>query len=62
MYFIGVDHHKQASVMTIVDKDGRELKHGRVLNLREKVKRFLEGYHPFTAVLAFGCGDGQFVP
>lgn len=54
MYFIGVDHHKQASVMTIVDKDGRELKNGRVLNLREGVKRFLEGYHPFTAVLEAG--------
>lgn len=54
MYFIGIDHHKQASVMTIVDKDGQELKNGRVLNLREGVKRFLEGYHPFTAVLEAG--------
>jgi transposase len=54
MYFIGIDHHKQASVMTIVDKDGQELKNGRVLNLRERVKRFLEGYHPFTAVLEAG--------
>ena len=54
MYFIGVDHHKQASVMTILDEDGQELKNGRVINLREKVKRFLEGYHPFTAVLEAG--------
>jgi len=30
MYFIGVDHHKQVSVMTVLDEDGRELKNGRV--------------------------------
>jgi transposase len=54
MYFIGVDHHKQASVMTVLDEDGRELKNGRVFNLREKVERFLEGCHPFTAVLEAG--------
>jgi len=54
MYFIGVDHHKQASVMTILEADGRELKNGRVLNLREKVERFLAEYHPFTAVLEAG--------
>jgi transposase len=54
MYFIGVDHHKQASVMTVLDEDGRELKNGRVFNLREKIERFLEGFHPFTAVLEAG--------
>ncbi len=54
MYFIGVDHHKQVSVMTVLDEDGRELKNGRVLNLRKNLGRFLEGYHPFTAVLEAG--------
>ena len=54
MYFIGVDHHKQASVVTILDDSGRELKNGRVINLRERVSRFLEGYEPFTAVLEAG--------
>ena len=54
MYFIGVDHHKQVSVMTVLDEDGRELKNGRVFNLREKVERFLEGYRPFTAVIEAG--------
>ena len=54
MYFIGVDHHKQASVMTVVDKDGRELKTGRMPNLRAKVEGFLSGYRPFTAVLEAG--------
>jgi transposase len=54
MYFIGVDHHKQASVMTVVDKDGRELKTGRMPNLRANVERFLSGFRPFTAVLEAG--------
>lgn len=54
MYFIGVDHHKQVSVMTVLNEEGREEKNGRVPNLRKNVERFLEGYHPFTAVLEAG--------
>ena len=54
MYFIGVDHHKQASHMTVLDEEGRELKTGRVPNLRQKVELFLKKYHPFTAVLEAG--------
>ena len=54
MYFIGVDHHKQASVMTVLEEDGRERKTGRVLNRRNEVERFLEGYRPFKAVLEAG--------
>jgi transposase len=54
MYFIGVDHHKQASVMTVLDESGRELKSGRVASLRKAVGQFLEGYRPFTAVLEAG--------
>jgi transposase len=54
MYFIGVDHHKQASVMTVVDKDGLELKTGRMPNLRAKVEGFLSGFRPFTAVVEAG--------
>jgi len=54
MYFIGVDQHKQASVMTVLEEDGRECKTGRVLNRRNEVERFLEGYRPFKAVLEAG--------
>ena len=54
MYFIGVDHHKQVSVMTVLDEDGQELRNERVVNLRSHVQRFLEGYRPFTAVLEAG--------
>jgi len=54
LYFIGVDHHKQVSVMTVLDEDGEELKSGRMPNLRKSVERFLEGSRPFTAVLEAG--------
>ena len=54
MYFIGVDHHKQVSVMTVLDEDGQERKNGRVPNLRRYVERFLEDCRPFTAVLEAG--------
>lgn len=54
MYFIGVDHHKQVSVMTVLDEDGRELRRERVVNRRSHVERFLEPYRPFTAVLEAG--------
>ena len=54
MYFIGVDHHTQASQLTVLAEDGRELKTGRVLNLRRNVETFLKGFHPFTAVLEAG--------
>jgi len=54
LYFIGVDHHKQVSVMTVLDEDGQERKNGRVPNLRRDVDRFLEGWRPFTAVLEAG--------
>ena len=54
MYFIGVDHHKQWSVMSVRDEDGREVKFGRVENRRESVRRFLEGCEPFKAVIEAG--------
>jgi len=54
MYFIGVDHHKQASQLTVLAEDGRELKTGHVFNLRRQVETFLKGFHPFTAVLEAG--------
>jgi transposase len=41
-------------MMTVLDEDGRERKHGRVLNLRGHVEQFLEGFGPFTAVLEAG--------
>ena len=36
MYFIGIDQHKQYSVMTVLDEEGQEIKIGRVLNFRSE--------------------------
>lgn len=54
MYFIGVDHHKQSSFMTVLDEDGQEVKRGRVDNRRASVSRFVKGCLPFQAVLEAG--------
>jgi transposase len=54
MYFIGVDHHKQVSVMTVLAEDGREIKNGRVANLRKPVEEFLRSWRPFRAVIEAG--------
>jgi len=54
MYFIGVDHHKQASMMTVVDSEGREVRTGRVPNRRLYVERFVGEFRPFMAVLEAG--------
>ena len=51
MYFIGVDHHKQVSVMTVLDEDGQELRTERIVNRRSHVQLFLEAYRPFRAVV-----------
>lgn len=56
MYFIGVDHHKQMSMMTVVDEDGGELRTERVSNRRRSVERFVAGFQPFRAVVESGRG------
>ena len=43
MVYIGIDHHKQYSHLTILDEDGSTLKTGRILNRREDVISFLVG-------------------
>jgi len=43
MYFIGIDQHKQYSVMTVLDEGGEEIKTERVLNFGHEVESFLGG-------------------
>lgn len=43
MNYIGIDHHKQYSQMTLMDEDGKELKASRVWNIRSEVEEFLQG-------------------
>ena len=54
MYFIGVDHHKQWSVMSVLGEVGPEIKFDRVNNRREAVQRFLEGFEPFQVAIEAG--------
>lgn len=41
MYYVGVDHHKRTSYMTIMDEKGRVVKHGNLVNRPEVVETFL---------------------
>lgn len=43
MYYLGVDYHKAFSYCTIMDERGKVVKHGRMENNSEGVKRFMEG-------------------
>ena len=56
MYFIGVDHHKQSSTMTILDDDGREVRTAKLLNIEADVEAFIREAAPggFQAVLESG--------
>jgi len=43
MNYMGIDHHKQYSHMTVVDEKGKIIKTDHVLNRRREVEEFLEG-------------------
>lgn len=43
MKYMGIDHHKQYSHMTILDKNGKELKSGNVRNTYYEVESFING-------------------
>jgi len=55
MHYMGIDHHKQYSHMTIMDKEGKVVKAGKVWNVRSEVEEFLQGtYGDIEAVLEAG--------
>ncbi len=56
MYFIGVDHHKQSSTMTVLDEHGREVRTAKLLNVEADVAAFIREAAPdgFQAVLESG--------
>ena len=51
MYYMGVDHHKQYSHMTILDKEGEVLKEGIVNNYQKDIQEFLLGFEGIRAVV-----------
>jgi transposase len=44
MPYIGVDYHKKFSYVTVIDKEGKCLREGRVGNSKEDLDKFLGGY------------------
>ena len=44
MYYMGIDHHKQSSHLTILDEHGEIIKEGPVANRRLELESFLEGF------------------
>lgn len=43
MNYMGIDHHKQYSHITLIDERGKVLKSGKVWNARSEVEEFLRG-------------------
>ena len=44
MYYMGIDHHKQSSHLTILDEQGEVIKTEAVVNRRVELESFLEGF------------------
>ncbi len=54
MHYVGIDHHRQYSHLTVMDQHGRVLRSGRVANLQAEIERFLEGLEALEAVIETG--------
>jgi transposase len=54
MNYMGIDHHRQYSHITLLDEKGEKLKYGRVGNLRGELDNFLSGIKGVKAVVEAG--------
>jgi transposase len=54
MNYVGIDHHRQYSHMTVMDSMGQVLRSGRVPNLQKEIGKFLEGFEAVEAVIETG--------
>src|SRR4030065_1897876 len=54
MNYVGIDHHRQYSHMTMMDQEGQVLRTARVPNLRSEIEKFLEGGEEMEAVIETG--------
>jgi hypothetical protein len=54
MNYVGIDHHRQYSHMTLMDQEGQVLRSGRVPNLRAEIEKFLEGGEAMEAAIETG--------
>jgi transposase len=54
MNYMGIDHHKQYSHITLLDEKGEKLNSRRVANLRRELENFLSGIEEVKAVVEAG--------
>jgi len=54
MNYVGIDHHRQYSHMTLMDEEGQTIRSGRVPNLRAEIEKFLEGSEAVEAAIETG--------
>lgn len=54
MNYMGIDHHKQYSYITLMDESGEVMRSERVSNLRGELERFLDGTKDVKAVVEAG--------
>jgi transposase len=54
MNYVGIDHHRQYSHMTVMDQKGQVLRSGRVPNLQNEIGKFFEGFKAIEAVIETG--------
>jgi transposase len=54
MNYVGIDHHRQYSHLTVMDQEGQVLRSGRVPNVRIEIEKFLEGLEAVEALIETG--------
>jgi hypothetical protein len=54
MNYMGIDHHRQYSHITLLNEEGKVVKSGRVANLRRELEDFLLGIKGVKAVIEAG--------
>jgi len=54
MHYVGIDHHRQYSHITILDEKGEMVRSGRVANFRRELEKFLKGTGKIKAVIEAG--------
>jgi transposase len=54
MNYVGIDHHRQYSHMTLMDEQGNIVRSRKVSNLRSEVEEFLDGVEDCRAVIEAG--------
>jgi len=54
MDYMGIDHHKQYSHITLMDEKGKKLIAGKAANFRTELESFLDGRRKVKAVIEAG--------